>query len=437
MGWREELQAEHRARKAAQLWRQRPFLESPQGREIVVGGQRLLNFCSNDYLGLTQHPAIISAAVSATREYGAGSGASHLVCGHSPLHQQLEERIAQWVGAEAAIVFSTGYMANLAVPQTFLRAGDLLLQDRLNHASLIDAGLASDATMKRYPHRDFAAAAKKLQRFRVAQQNSASNEDVTTTPRAMISTDGVFSMDGDIAPVIELAGLCKTHDGILLVDDAHGLGTLGARGAGLLEHVGIGPSNHVLMIGTLGKSAGSFGAFVAGDRLMIETLVQHARPYIYTTALPPAVVAATAAAIEVIEHDGERRERLAANIIQFQETVASKIGANLQVVPQSAPSILPTSDAAATWQLLPSTTAIQPIVIGEPGTTLAVSQQLRDEGIFLMAIRPPTVPAGSARLRITITSEHRPSDIARLVEALGRAAARELQHKQPNEERQP
>jgi 8-amino-7-oxononanoate synthase len=382
MPWRQQLQNEHEARRNDGLWRNRSIVESNQGRELVVSGKTYLNFCSNDYLGLAADPRLKKAAIDAVESNGTGSGASHLVCGHSDLHHRLESEVAQFVGAESAIIFSTGYMANLAIPQTFLGRNDLVLEDRLNHASLIDAGRNCEAKLKRYPHCSVEDVEKHLA--------------ASAAPRKMVLTDGVFSMDGSVAPIRALRTVCEKHDAMLVVDDAHGFGVLGQNGVGALEQAGILPTKNTLMVGTFGKSAGSFGAFVAGDAVYIESFVQHARTYIYTTALPPSVVAATSEAIKLFQSEPERRDRLNKNILQFR-TLVSKTG----------------------LQLLDSQTAIQPIVFGSAAAAVAASQFLKEQGIWVVAIRPPTVPAGTSRLRITLTSEHTGTDIERLVSLLG------------------
>ena len=381
MLWRDELAAKHAARKRDQLWRQRRAITSPQGVEVSVDGKQFLNFCSNDYLGLANHPDVIAAAIAATQQRGTGSGASHLICGHSDEHHQLEQQIADFVGAEQAIVFSTGYMANLAIPQTFLGRDDLIVQDRLNHASLIDGGRYCDARMKRYPHHDVAQADGLL------AASSAS--------RKLVSTDGVFSMDGTVAPVTELKTITDNRQAMLVVDDAHGFGVLGSSGTGTLESAGLTVSGNILMVGTLGKSAGSFGAFVAGDAVYIETLIQFARTYIYTTALPPSVVAATSAAIKIIADEPQRRAKLNDNISQFRESLQ-----------------------AAETGLSSSETPIQPILLGSAEKALKASQFLKSSGIWVTAIRPPTVPVESARLRIALSSAHQPEHIERLTKLL-------------------
>ncbi len=384
MPWRDELLFQHAQRKNDSQWRQRVTIESPQGTRLVVGGRTYLNFCSNDYLGLANHPHVANASVAAIKTRGTSSGASHLVCGHSDEHHLLEMEIAKFVGAEKAVVFSTGYMANLAIPQTLLGRGDLILQDRLNHASLIDAGRYCEANMKRYPHLDQNALEKLLTESQAR--------------RKLVETDGVFSMDGDIAPVHALREQCKNHEAVLLVDDAHGFGVLGKSGAGTLSANNVAVSGNVLMMGTLGKAAGSFGAFIAGDEVYIESLVQFARTYIYTTALPPSVIAATRTAIELIQTESDRRKHLHRNIKQFRERIQGH--------------------AELGKRILNSTTPIQPLVFGSSIAAFKASQLLWEQGIWVSAIRPPTVPKGGARLRITLTADHDCKDIQQLVDVL-------------------
>lgn len=381
MPWRDQLNQQFAQRQRDNLWRSHTTLEGPQDRVVNVNGQDVLNFCSNDYLGLATHPALANAAMDAIQQSGNSSSASHLVCGHLSDHERLESELAQFVGAEQAVVFSTGYMANLAIPQTFLGRDDLILEDRLNHASMIDAGLACSATMKRYSHVDVEALIVKLKKSDAA--------------RKMVLTDGVFSMDGDQAPVRELKNVCREYGAVLVVDDAHGFGVLGNRGSGLLEQEDLRPAGNILMVGTLGKAAGSFGAFIAGDAVYMEALIQFARTYIYTTALPPSVVATTRAAIEVITNEPERRASLRANVEHFKTRLQN-----------------------ANFELMESQTPIQPILLGNSNSALAASQWLWENGIWVSAIRPPTVPEGSARLRITLTANHQAADIDRLCDVL-------------------
>lgn len=389
MPWREQLIQQHRNRVTAKIWRERQATQNAVGRELIVKGKTYLNFCSNDYLGLANHPALSTAAIETTRERGTGSAASHLICGHQEIHQELENKLAAFVGAEKAMVFSTGYMANLSVPQTFLERGDLVLQDRLNHASLIDAGRFCEANLKRYRHLDSGHAQTILLK--------------SNANKKLLTTDGVFSMDGDQAPLHELTKICRQTETLLLVDDAHGFGVLGKTGAGSLEQHEIRVGNGVLMLGTLGKAAGSFGAFIAGDAVYIDSLIQHARPYIYTTALPPSIAAATLAAIEIFQSEPERREKLNSNIEYFRQAID-----NLHL------------------NALDSKTAIQPILLGDSETALRATKLLQQQGLWITAIRPPTVPTGTARIRITISSEHRQSDLDQLIEALSSDAMRTL-----------
>ena len=380
MPWRNELQQQHADRQANGLSRTLRAIQSSPGRTIESDGKSFLNFCSNNYLSLSGHPKLIEAANAANKKWGVSTTASHLIVGHTALHQELEERIAEFVGAEKAILFSTGYMANLAIPSTFLDRHDAIIQDRLNHASIIDAARLCGAKLKRYAHRDPAAAAELL---------------TSDHRRKMLVTDGVFSMDGDIAPLSDLQDACKNHNAVMVVDDAHGFGVIGQSGKGTLSQFGIAPNKNVLMLGTLSKAAGSFGAFVAGDSVYIETLIQHARPFIYTTALPCSAVAAALAAIELMETEPWRQEKLHENIALFRK-LASQAGV----------------------ALLESTTPIQPVIIGDIEAVLARSAQLQQQGIMAVAIRPPTVPVDQSRIRITLMTDHTEEDVVRLVEAL-------------------
>jgi len=362
------------------LYRTRRVLESPQGLEVRVAGETLLSFCSNDYLGLANDARVIAAMQAGARRYGAGSGASHLVTGHSVPHHALEEELAAFVGAERALLFSTGYMANLGVASALLDRRATAFEDKLNHASLIDAARLSGARVKRYAHADLA---------QLETQLGATQGD------GLILTDGVFSMDGDVADVARMAELAQRYAAWLLVDDAHGLGVLGAHGRGTLEHFGLQPQAPVILLGTLGKAFGTFGAFVAGDEDLIEYLIQRARPYIYTTALPPAVAEATRASLGIVQEEGWRREALNARIAQFRSG-AAQLGLTL----------------------LDSPTPIQALILGEAQAAVTASEMLRARGILVPAIRPPTVPAGSARLRITFCAQHSEQHIERLLEAL-------------------
>ena len=375
-----DLAARLAERRAADLYRQRPLLQSPQGPQVVVDGQPLLAFCSNDYLGLANHPEVIKAWCDGAERWGVGGGASHLVIGHSTPHHQVEEALAELTGRPRALLFSTGYMANLGAITALVGQGDTVLQDRLNHASLLDGGLLSGARFSRYLHNDPASLASRLGK---------------ATGNTLVVTDGVFSMDGDIADLPELASRAREKGAWLMVDDAHGLGTLGAKGGGIVEHFGLGIEDVPVLIGTLGKACGTAGAFVAGSEELIEALVQFARPYIYTTSQPPALACATLKALELLRRETWRREHLAALIRQFREG-AEQIG----------------------LKLMDSYTAIQPILIGDAARAMALSRRLRERGLLVTAIRPPTVPAGSARLRVTLSAAHSEAQVQLLLNAL-------------------
>lgn len=366
--------------EAAGLRRHRRVLESPQGTRIVVDGRECLSFCSNDYLGLASHPALIGAAQSAVARYGVGAGASHLVSGHSALHHTLESELAAFTGLPAALLFSAGYMANLGIITVLAGRDDEVFADKLNHASLNDAVLLSRAKFTRYPHLDLVVLEKRLAASRAK--------------RKLVVTDAVFSMDGDIAPVPELLALCERHDALLVLDDAHGFGVLGTGGRGILEHFGI-TSERIVYMATLGKAAGVFGAFVAGPVQLTDYLVQRARSYIYTTATPPLLSAALSASLQLIEGEAWRRERLLELIAGLRQ------GLKLR-----------------RWRLMDSTTPIQPVIIGTNQETLAVSEALRERGIWVPAIRPPTVPKGEARLRISLSAAHTVEDVERLAQVL-------------------
>lgn len=358
--------------------------ESAEACVVTAEGRSLVNFCSNDYLGLTRHPEIAAAMSEAALRLGVGSGASHLVTGHGIEHERLEEELAAFTGRERALLFSTGYMANLAVITALADRGDLVLLDRLDHASLIDAALLSGARFKRYPHADADAAS------RILEQNASGSQSA-----ALIATDGVFSMDGDLAPLPALAATAKAHDAWLVVDDAHGLGVLGATGRGTLEHFQLDADAVPVLVGTLGKAFGSFGAFVAGSQDLIELLIQRARSYIYTTALPQPVAAATRAALRVIQREAWRRERVLALTARFR-SAAKQAG----------------------LKLMDSSTPIQPVVLGDSESAVNVSQALFEAGFWVAAIRPPTVPKGTARLRVTLSAAHTEAQVDALVEAL-------------------
>ena len=373
------------ARQKAHLYRQRRTLESPQGAEVLVDGQRYLNFCSNDYLGLANHPEVIAAFQSAANQYGVGSGASHLVVGHSRVHHELEEALADFTGRPRALLFSSGYQANMGTINALVGRRDFVFQDRLNHASLLDGALLSGASFKRFSHNDPRALEKRLCE---AQEKSPDS-------RKLVVVDGVFSMDGDAAPLKTYADLCQQYGAWLMVDDAHGLGVTGAHGRGSLEAAGCSLADVPVLMGTLGKAFGTAGAFIAGSEVLIESLIQSARNYIYTTAIPPAVAAATLSSLALIKRETWRRQHLQNLIKQFQQ--------GLKGLP---------------FELMPSHTAIQPLLIGSSEAALHLSEKLRDQNILISAIRPPTVPEGTARLRITLSAAHSEAQVQQLLVAL-------------------
>ncbi|TAM62995.1 MAG: 8-amino-7-oxononanoate synthase [Rhodanobacter sp.] len=368
-------------RSSAQLLRRLRTIEHADGPWLETGGRRLLSFCSNDYLGLAQHPQLIAAFKRVADDEGVGSTSAHLICGHRAEHAALEEALAAWTGRERALLFSTGYMANLGVLQALLARGDVCVQDKLNHACLLDGAQLAGAALKRYPHADVAAATRQL---------AASGE-----AGALLATDGVFSMDGDSAPLRALAALCA-HDGaIFMVDDAHGLGVLGEHGAGSVSAAGLGQREVPVLMATLGKALGCAGAFVAGPAALIDGLIQFARPYIYTTAMPPALAAAALAAVRLAQAEDWRRQKLAMLIARFRHG-AAQLGLALAA----------------------STSAIQPLLLGHARAALAAAHALEQQGLLVTAIRPPTVPAGSARLRLTLSAAHEEAHVDRLLSAL-------------------
>ncbi|MCQ4287334.1 8-amino-7-oxononanoate synthase [Pseudomonas stutzeri] len=375
-----DLQCRLAARRAEHLYRQRPLLETPQQPEVTVDGERLLAFCSNDYLGLASHPEVIAAMQQGAAKWGVGGGASHLVIGHSTPHHELEEALAEFTGRPRALLFSTGYMANLAAVTALVGQGDTVLEDRLNHASLLDAGLLSGARFSRYLHNDGESLGKRLEK---------------ASGNTLVVTDGVFSMDGDLADLPALCAEAKHHDAWVLVDDAHGFGPLGDSGGGIVEHFGLGIDDVQVLVGTLGKAFGTAGAFVAGSEALIETLIQFARPYIYTTSQPPAVACATLRSLELLRREGWRREHLNRLIARFRQGAAD-IGLTL----------------------MDSPTPIQPILVGSSERALALSAALKASGILVGAIRPPTVPVGSARLRVTFSALHSEAQVERLLNIL-------------------
>ena len=375
-----ELQNELNERAALGMLRQRRMLQSPQGPRITVDGKSYLSFCSNDYLGLASHPQLIAALQQGAQQHGVGAGAAHLVSGHGTTHHQLEHELAAFAGKPAALLFSTGYMANLGVVQALVGKGDTVFADKFNHASLNDAMQLSRAKVYRYRHNDLAQLAQLLEK--------------SGSGRKLVITDAVFSMDGDLAPLPELLALCEQHDAWLLIDDAHGFGVLGAQGRGSLAHFGIA-SQRVICMATLGKAAGVFGAFVAAEQAVIDTLVNHARSYVYTTATPPALASALLESLQQIANGDELRGHLQRLIAQLRS--------GLRGLP---------------WHLMTSATAIQPLLVGGNQAALDLSEKLRERGIWVAAIRPPTVPQGTARLRITLSAAHSATDVTRLIETL-------------------
>jgi 8-amino-7-oxononanoate synthase len=378
----QSLAARVAERQRAGLLRRARTLDAAHGEHVTVDGRELTNFCSNDYLGLAQDRRIVKALQEAAGRWGVGSTAAHLVCGHRREHARLEEALCEWTGREAAILFSSGWLANLGTMQALLDRDSVCVQDKLNHASLLDAAKLAGATLKRYPHGDAAGAGRQL---------AAAGEHP-----ALLATDGVFSMDGDVAPLRELATLCKRDDATLMVDDAHGLGVLGAHGAGSGDAAGLRQDDVPVLMATLGKALGCMGAFVAGSRALVEGLAQFARTFVYTTAMPPALAAAACEAVHVARTEAWRREKLHALMTRFRSG-AMQLG-------------LPLTDSA---------TAIQPIVLGDAARAVAASRSLEERGFLVTAIRPPTVPAGSARLRVTLSAAHEEQDVDRLLDALG------------------
>jgi len=366
------------AQQSVNLFRQRLVVDSARFEQIEVAGDRLINFSSNDYLGLAHHPKLKESVSFATETMGVGSGASHLVTGHQNVHRALELKLAEFTHAESALIFSSGYMANLAVISTLVGRRGAVVADKLNHASLIDGAILSRGKLLRYRHKDLADAESRL----VGLKGGAD----------LLVSDSVFSMDGDLADVSGLQSLSEHYDVPLLLDDAHGFGILG-EGRGIRAHEKL--RDNVIIVGTLGKALGVYGAFVAGPQLLIQALIQFARPYIYTTSIPPSMAAATLKSIELLETEPARLQTLFKNINQFKALAKCR---NLPIVESDTP--------------------IQPIVVKDSARALRISNELRRRGYLLTAIRPPTVPAGSARLRLTLSAAHSFEQIKSLVEEL-------------------
>jgi 8-amino-7-oxononanoate synthase len=375
------LAAQHAERAQQSLLRRLRTVSDVDGMRAVIDGKALANFASNDYLGLAQHPALREALVTGSARWGVGATAAHLLGGHREEHVALEEELAAWTGRDKALLFSTGYMANLGVLGALLRDGDVCVQDKLNHACLIDGARLASAELKRFPHADVDGARRQLESRRDAA--------------ALLATDGVFSMDGDIAPLRELAALCRDEGALLHVDDAHGIGVLGPQGAGSVAAAGLAQDDVPVLMATLGKALGTAGAFVAGSAALIDGLVQFARTHVYTTAPPPALAAATRAAVRIAREDDDRRARLARLIAQFRHGAAQRGIA-----------------------LMASTTPIQPVLVGDSAAAMRAAQQLEGAGFYVPAIRPPTVPAGQARLRVTLSAAHDEAQVEGLLDAL-------------------
>lgn len=386
--WIDEFPARIAALDTAHLRRQRRAVAPAEGAHLTVDGVPMLAFCSNDYLGLAAHPALAEAACAATHEFGVGSGGSPLVSGHSTANAALEDDLARFVQLPRALYFYAGYAANIGIVPALVGKGDALFSDALNHACLIDGARLSRATVHRYAHADLGALAALLA--------------ASPARRKLVITDAVFSMDGDVADVRALLALCDRHDALLLIDDAHGFGVLGPEGRGTLAEAGLTGANaspRVLYMATLGKAAGVAGAFVAGPGALVEWLVQKTRSYIFATAAPALLARALQASLRVIAAEGWRREQLAARIAQLRTGLAPLL-------------------QGTHWRLGDSRTAVQALVIGANDEALAVMDGLRARGLWVPAIRPPTVPEGTARLRIALSAAHTEADVQRLLQAL-------------------
>jgi 8-amino-7-oxononanoate synthase len=372
-------------RQAEGLYRSRHVTGAAQAPELIVDGRRMLAFCSNDYLGLAADERLAEAVRHGVARYGVGSGAAHLICGHSEAHHALEDELAEFTGRQRALLFSTGYMANLGVIAALLGRADSVFEDRLNHASLIDGGLLSRARLRRYAHADAQALESQLS---------------GVAGRKLVATDGVFSMDGDLAPLCELAAACGRCDAWLMIDDAHGIGVVGPQGRGSVAAAGLDETQAPVLMGTLGKALGTAGAFVAGTHELIETLIQFARPYIYTTAMPPAIAEATRVSLRIAAAEEWRREHLLGLVQRFRHG-AAQLGLNLMA----------------------SETPIQPLVVGDSARAARWSEALWQQGVLVGAIRPPTVPEGAARLRVTLSASHSAAQVDALLEVLAETAA--------------
>lgn len=370
-------------RKVDGLLRQRRLLDSPQAEHIVANNQHFLSFCSNDYLGLANHPDLIATMQSAAQASGVGSGASNLITGHHRYHDNLEKQLAKFVQMPAALLFSTGYMANIGVISALMGRNDAVFADKLNHACLNDGAFLSRAAFHRFPHNDVTALEALLK--------------TSTAKHKLIAADAVFSMDGDMAPLPEYLSLCEKYDAYLYVDDAHGFGVLGEHGQGTLNHFKL-KSPRVIMMATLGKAAGVAGAFVAGEQVVIDYLIQKANSYVYSTPAPPALSATLSASVNLIEQGDHLRSHLRTLIAYLKDNLNCR-----------------------KWQLMPSDTAVQPLVVGGNHEALALSEYLQSCGVLVPAIRPPTVPVGTSRLRISLSAAHSIEDIKKLIKVLHQA----------------
>ena len=380
--WSKALAATLAERQLSGRYRRLRARSGEQGVSVIIDGKEMLSFCSNDYLGLAAHPTITKAFINAAETEGVGSGAAHLLSGHSYYHQQLEEALADFMGQQSVLLFSSGYQANLGVIDGLMSRGDVVIQDKLNHASLLDGGRLSTAKSWRYHHADMGSLQRRLRQ----------TED---SDCRLVVTDGVFSMDGDLAPLQPLIQLTQKHQAALMVDDAHAIGVLGKHGRGSVEHWQVKAEHMPIVMGTLGKAFGTAGAFVAADKDVIETLIQQSRTFVYTTAQPAAVAAASLASLVLVRTENWRREKLQTLIEQFRKG-AAELG-------------------LATMNSL---TPIQPIMIGDDKKAIVIGQELESRGFLLGVIRTPTVPLGSARLRVTLSTNHTEQNIKQLLEAL-------------------
>ncbi|WP_166254165.1 8-amino-7-oxononanoate synthase [Marinobacter salicampi] len=374
-----DFAGEIEARKNAGLYRLRRLVSGPQQPRLTADGEPMLAFCSNDYLGLANHPALVGAVRQGMVEVGVGGAASHLICGHHEAHHRLEAEIARFTRRSGALFFSTGYMANMGVISALAGKGDTIFSDELNHASIIDGCRLSRARVCTYPHGDMSALERQL---------------AVTGGHKLVVTDGVFSMDGDVAPLRQLADLCRAHDALLIVDDAHGFGFMGPDGRGSVASLGLTEEDVPVVIGTFGKAFGTSGAFATGPALLMDYLVQQARTYIYTTAMPPALALASCASLDLVQKEQWRRDHLERLILRFRSAM-TRLG----------------------YELMPSETPIQPILIGDVRDTLKLSAALEARGLLVTAIRPPTVPEGASRLRVTLSATHTDADLERLIDA--------------------